>query len=68
MKETIDTTLSNLGQLDEMSGFIDTLTKNGMQNVARNFNDAKVSDHFAIIPTGKLPHPVFPKMNSVCTI
>ena len=55
MKDTIDTTLSNLGQLDDMSGFIDTLTKNGMQNVARNFNDAKVSDHFAIIPTGKLP-------------
>ncbi|CAI8302129.1 MAG: DNA topoisomerase 3 [Candidatus Poseidoniaceae archaeon] len=55
MKETIDTTLSNLGKLDEMSGFIDKLTKNGMQNVARNFNDAKVSDHFAIIPTGKLP-------------
>ena len=55
MKETIDTTLANLGQLDDMSGFIDTLTKNGMQNVARNFNDAKVSDHFAIIPTGKLP-------------
>ncbi|MEC8609811.1 MAG: DNA topoisomerase [Candidatus Thermoplasmatota archaeon] len=55
MKDTIDTTLSNLGQLDDMSGFIETLTKNGMQNVARNFNDAKVSDHFAIIPTGKLP-------------
>lgn len=55
MKETIDTTLSNLGQLDDVSGFINTLNKNGLQNVARNFNDAKVSDHFAIIPTGKLP-------------
>ncbi len=55
MKDTIDTTLSNLGQLDEMQGFVEFLTKNGLQNVSRNFNDAKVSDHFAIIPTGKLP-------------
>ena len=55
MKDTIDTTLSNLGKMDDMAGYIDTLTKNGLQNVARNFNDAKVSDHFAIIPTGKLP-------------
>ena len=55
MKDTIDTTLSNLGSLDEMKGFIESLNKNGLQNVSRNFNDAKVSDHFAIIPTGKLP-------------
>ena len=55
MKDTIDTTLSNLGKMDDMAGYIDTLTKNGLQNVARNYNDAKVSDHFAIIPTGKLP-------------
>ena len=26
-----------------------------MENIKRNFNDAKVSDHFAIIPTGKKP-------------
>ena len=25
------------------------------RDISRNFNDAKVSDHFAIIPTGKLP-------------
>ena len=25
------------------------------KNVSRNFNDSKVSDHYAIIPTGKLP-------------
>ena len=55
MKDTINETLSNLGQLDEMGGFIQNLTNNGLQNVSRNFNDAKVSDHFAIIPTGKLP-------------
>ncbi len=55
MKDTINTTLSNLGSLDEMKGFIESLTKNGLQNISRNFNDAKVSDHFAIIPTGNLP-------------
>ena len=55
MKDTINTTLSNLGELDEMQGFVESLNKNGLQNVSRNFNDAKVSDHFAIIPTGKLP-------------
>ena len=55
MKDTINTTLSNLGQLDDMQGFVESLNRNGLQNVARNFNDAKVSDHFAIIPTGKLP-------------
>ncbi|MGB0475323.1 MAG: DNA topoisomerase [Candidatus Poseidoniaceae archaeon] len=55
MKDTINTTLSNLGELDELQGFVESLNKNGLQNVSRNFNDAKVSDHFAIIPTGKLP-------------
>jgi len=31
------------------------LVENGLENVERTFDDAKVSDHFAIIPTGKLP-------------
>ena len=55
MKDTINETLANLAGISELDGFINNLTKNGLQNVARNFNDAKVSDHFAIIPTGKLP-------------
>ena len=55
MKDTINATLSNLGELDDMSEYIQNLTNNGLQNVSRNFNDAKVSDHFAIIPTGNLP-------------
>ncbi len=33
------------------------LLETGLQNEARTFNDAKVSDHFAIIPTGTLPSP-----------
>jgi len=55
MKDTINQTLENLGGMDDMKGFIQNLTNNGLQNVSRNFNDAKVSDHFAIVPTGKLP-------------
>ena len=31
------------------------LREDGLQNTGRTFDDAKVSDHFAIIPTGKLP-------------
>jgi DNA topoisomerase-3 len=31
------------------------LLDSGLENTGRTFDDAKVSDHFAIIPTGKLP-------------
>lgn len=31
------------------------LQKGGLNNTKRNFNDAGVSDHFAIIPTGDVP-------------
>ncbi|MHC4379786.1 MAG: DNA topoisomerase [Planctomycetota bacterium] len=31
------------------------LKEEGLNNTKRNFNDAGVSDHFAIIPTGKVP-------------
>jgi DNA topoisomerase-3 len=31
------------------------LIEKGLENTERTFDDAKVSDHFAIIPTGKLP-------------
>ena len=55
MKETIDQTIAKLGQIEELETFIGALTQNGLKNVNRNFNDAKVSDHFAIIPTGNLP-------------
>ena len=55
MKATINETLSNLSGIDAMEGFIQHLTDKGLQNASRNFNDAKVSDHYAIIPTGKLP-------------
>jgi DNA topoisomerase-3 len=33
------------------------LLRSGLENEARTFDDSKVSDHFAIIPTGRLPGP-----------
>lgn len=35
--------------------FAASLRKNGLRNTGRIFDDSKVSDHFAIIPTGQLP-------------
>lgn len=32
-----------------------TLRADGLRNLRRNFDDSKVADHFAIIPTGTLP-------------
>lgn len=37
------------------SPFATSLKKNGLRNTGRIFDDSKVSDHFAIIPTGQLP-------------
>ncbi len=34
-----------------------TLLDRGLENTKRSFDDSKISDHFAIIPTGKLPEP-----------
>jgi DNA topoisomerase-3 len=33
------------------------LLERGLENAGRIFDDAKISDHFAIIPTGTLPSP-----------
>jgi DNA topoisomerase-3 len=33
------------------------LLDNGLENEARTFDDTKVSDHFAVIPTGRVPGP-----------
>ena len=33
------------------------LLETGLENEGRTFDDSKVSDHFAIIPTGRLPGP-----------
>jgi DNA topoisomerase-3 len=33
------------------------LLEQGLENEGRTFDDSKVSDHFAIVPTGRLPGP-----------
>jgi DNA topoisomerase III len=47
-----------IGKLESQSAWAEhakRLLKDGLQHEKRNFNDAKVSDHHAIIPTGKVP-------------
>ena len=55
MIETIGKTIAQLGAQEKLQPHSQRLKENGLQNVSRNFNDRKVSDHYAIIPTGKLP-------------
>ena len=55
MTDAIDETIANIGEQSDFTSFSNHLKKSGLENVKRNFNDAKVSDHFAIIPTGKKP-------------
>ena len=55
MKEEINKTIRQLGAQDKYTKFSKNLIDNGLKHVNRNFNDKKVSDHFAIIPTGKIP-------------
>tara|TARA_B100000900_G_scaffold58332_1_gene43852 strand:+ start:29586 stop:32333 length:2748 start_codon:yes stop_codon:yes gene_type:complete len=55
MKEEISKTIRQLGAQEKYTKFSKNLTENGLKHVNRNFNDKKVSDHFAIIPTGKIP-------------
>ncbi|MEC7097621.1 MAG: DNA topoisomerase [Candidatus Thermoplasmatota archaeon] len=56
MKETINQTIKKLSAQTEFKPHCDRLAKSGLTNVKRNFNDSKVSDHYAIIPTGKMPN------------
>jgi len=42
-----------LGRSKDYKRFAATLKEVGLQNTARNFNNAAVSDHFAIVPTGE---------------
>ena len=55
MIETIGKTITQLGAQKEYSEHTKRLKDNGLQNVKKIFDDSKVSDHYAIIPTGKLP-------------
>ena len=55
MIETIGKTIAQLGAQNHLQPHSERLKQNGLKNVSRNFNDSKVSDHYAIIPTGKIP-------------
>ena len=55
MVETISKTIRQLGAQESFEPHSNYLIQNGLKNTKRNFDDSKVSDHFAIIPTGKLP-------------
>jgi len=62
-RETVTQVLDSLGagadhggpEFQDYARGAQSLQENGLQNEQRSFNDAGVSDHFAIIPTGTLP-------------
>jgi len=56
MIESINHTITKISDQSDYKTHCDRLVKNGLTNIKRNFNDGKVSDHYAIIPTGKSPH------------
>ena len=55
MMEEVSKIIRQLGAQDDLSEHSKRLVENGLTNAARNFDNSKVSDHFAIVPTGKLP-------------
>ena len=55
MMEEISKTIRQLGAQDKLNEHSKRLVDNGLKNVKRNFDNKKVSDHYAIIPTGKIP-------------
>jgi len=65
-RETVDEVLANYAaaadhggeEFSEYSAAAAHLQSAGLENTKRTFNDANVSDHFAIIPTGTLPAEV----------
>ncbi|MDA0842513.1 MAG: DNA topoisomerase [archaeon] len=55
MKDTIVETIQSLSQQNNYKQYSKNLISTGLVNQERNFNSSKVSDHFAIIPTGEAP-------------
>ena len=55
MHETVAKTLDQLGAQPDYIDHVKQLQSEGLSNAKRNFNNAKVSDHFAIVPTGQTP-------------
>ena len=55
MIETIGATIKQLESQKVLQDHCKKLLDKGLENVSRNFDNSKVSDHYAIIPTGKSP-------------
>lgn len=51
----VDTIIGQLARDGRFSAACRTLQTAGLQNTAKIFDDSKVSDHFAIVPTGVIP-------------
>jgi len=54
-RQQVNQVLNNFAQGGEFSPFAQRLKRDGLKNTGRIFDDSKVSDHFAIIPTGQRP-------------
>ena len=53
-RAVVDEVIEQLKEDDRFTGASERLQSKGLLNTERVFNDEKVSDHFAIIPTGQL--------------
>lgn len=51
-RDYVDNVLAEFAQGGEYKPFASALRRNGLRNTNRVFDNSKVSDHFAIIPTG----------------
>ena len=54
-REQVGETLAAMAGQGEYQAEAQKLLDDGLENEKRTFDDSKISDHFAIIPTGKLP-------------
>ena len=61
MTEKVNEIIETLGGIKEYTTHVKRLQSEGLRNTDRNFNDAKVSDHYAIVPTGVLPSEALPR-------
>jgi DNA topoisomerase-3 len=53
--ESLAACFSEAARADAIPDAAQTILSNGLKNIGRNFDDSRVGDHFAIIPTGKWP-------------
>ncbi len=54
-RATVDAVLRSFSEAGPFQAEAGHLREQALENTERTFDDAKVSDHFALIPTGKLP-------------